>query len=71
MLSLALLLAGCADTRTVTIPKPVTDCSAWHYITVSPDDVLTDETARQIVSHDKNWLRLCGGSKDDAKAVTE
>ena len=58
---MTLLLAGCATTRTVT--KPVPDCQAWNYLTVSNDDVLTDLTARQIVANDKNWLRLCGKGK--------
>jgi hypothetical protein len=57
-LPLILLLAGCGPMRIVT--KPVPDCTAWRYITVGNDDVLTDPTARQIVANDKDWLRLCG-----------
>jgi hypothetical protein len=52
------LLVGCTPTRTVT--KPVPDCVAWQFIAVGNDDVLTDQTARQIVANDQNWLRLCG-----------
>jgi hypothetical protein len=51
-------LAACAPTRIVT--KPVPDCTAWQFVTVGNDDVLTDLTARQIVANDQNWLRLCG-----------
>jgi hypothetical protein len=42
------------------VTKPVPDCTAWQFVTVGNDDVLTDITARQIVANDQNWLRLCG-----------
>lgn len=61
MLPITLLLAGCATTRTVT--KPVPDCSAWTFITTGNDDALTNATAVQIVTNDKNWLKLCGKPK--------
>lgn len=58
MLLPILLLAGCAPTRTVI--KPIPDCAAWQFIRAGNDDALTDQTARQIVANDQNWLRLCG-----------
>lgn len=61
MLLLALLLAGCA--RKGGLVKPVvTDngCSWAKPIYVSPDDVLTDGTSRQIKDHDETGKRICG-----------
>ena len=49
------LLAGCA------IGGPGTDpCGAWRPIYVSRADVLTDGTARQILSHNEAGRRICG-----------
>lgn len=63
MLCLVLLPTGCASTPTEIRNVPTPDCSAWQFISVADDDVLTDQTARQIVANDQNWLKLCGDKK--------
>lgn len=70
----ALLLGGCAseatvpvqNTRLVEVPKIVTDtqivdnsCAWVKLITVSPKDVLTPETAKQILTHDQTTVKKC------------
>jgi len=53
LLSLTMCVTGCAS-------FVGTDCSWVKIITVSKDDVLTDETARQILAHDEKVLAVCG-----------
>ena len=57
MLALSLLTfsVSCA---TVT---PVTSCGAFSIITISKRDVLTDETARLILKHNRTYEAVCGG----------
>lgn len=57
MLTLLPLLAGCA---TKGGPVQTDPCAAWRPIYVSPDDVLTDATARAILKHDRTGAKLCG-----------
>lgn len=62
-LTLLLLLAtsamtvGCGERRAVVIDN---GCSWAKPIYVSPDDVLTDPTARAIRDHDETGKRICG-----------
>lgn len=55
LLSLTMFASGCT---TVT---PVTSCGWVKVITVSRSDVLTDETARQILGHNEKVEAICGG----------
>ncbi|HEX6992233.1 MAG TPA: hypothetical protein VF151_10110 [Gemmatimonadales bacterium] len=55
MLTLPLLLAACAP---IGCAKP-DPCAVMRAIYVSPDDVLTDGTAKQILAHDQRWAALC------------
>lgn len=54
----AMLLASACSTS-----GPVTEgaCAWVKPIYVSRDDVLTDETARQILTHNETWQVNCGG----------
>lgn len=45
-------LSGCATTS-------ATDCAWAQIITVSKDDVLTDQTAREILAHNEKVEVLC------------
>lgn len=56
LLILAPLLASCANgTATRTVLRV---CNPWHPINPSAHDVLTDSTAKQILSHDCIGVRL-------------
>lgn len=63
MLILLLLLVasamtvGCGERRVVITNN---GCSWAKPIYVSPDDVLTDGTSRQIKDHDETGKRICG-----------
>jgi hypothetical protein len=52
---LVMFASGCASTP-ATID---TACSWVRIITISKDDVLTDDTARQILIHDEQVERVC------------
>lgn len=54
MLLMAPLLHSCAIS-----PAEIEFCSVAEHITVGADDVLTDQTARQILKHDLAVARLC------------
>jgi hypothetical protein len=56
VLCLPFLLAACAQT-----PGPVSDtaCLWVKPIYVSPADVLTTNTAAQILDHDEKWKANC------------
>lgn len=54
----ALLLAGCATTG-----AGINGCDWAKPIYVSQDDVLTDGTARQILTHDETGKAICGWGK--------
>ena len=49
------LLAGCASGGAGTSP-----CSGWRPIYISRSDVLTPDTARQILAHNETGARICG-----------
>ena len=51
------LLTGCASSGPVTESY----CNTAGPIYVGQDDQLTDETARQILSHNETWASICGG----------
>lgn len=53
-----LFASACANTRVID-----TACSWVRIITISKDDVLTDDTARQILIHDEQVDRVCGDRK--------
>jgi hypothetical protein len=54
LLGILALLTGCAATGPAIDP-----CGAWRPIYVSRADVLTDETARQVLVHNETGRRLC------------
>ena len=51
-----ILPAACASGGRVTEPA----CAAWRPIFISRADVLTPETARQILSHNETGASVCG-----------
>lgn len=52
--ALALIIPACAPS-----PAP-TECAWAQPILVSRDDVMTEETARQILTHNETGARVCG-----------
>ena len=50
----AALLTGCASTGRVT-----NFCDLAAPVYISKQDQLTDETARQILTHNEIWQRVC------------
>ncbi|WP_206934123.1 hypothetical protein [Roseococcus thiosulfatophilus] len=55
LLLLTILLPSCAATG------PAVDCQAWRPIAIDEEaDVVTRETARQILAHNLTGRRLCG-----------
>ena len=71
MLALPLLplLASCATVFHATKPVPTNGCEWVSPILVSKKDVLTDDTAKQILTLDKNWVANCNNGKLPAKAA--
>lgn len=53
-----LLLAGCATTG-----AGINGCDWAKPIYVSNDDVLTDGTAKQVLTHDETGKAICGWGK--------
>lgn len=53
---IAILLPACASGGHVTDPA----CATWRPIFISRADVLTPETARQILAHNEAGARVCG-----------
>ena len=53
-IALAILLASCAGNGGAT------DCASWRPILVHDDDVLTQQTARAVLAHNRTGRRLCG-----------
>lgn len=51
-----MFVSGCANVGPATID---TSCSWVRPILISKDDVLTDDTARQILMLDEQWERVC------------
>lgn len=63
VLPLALLLPSCAITgHGKPSPLPSNGCEWVSPIMVSPQDVLTDGTAKQILALDQTWQKICGAS---------
>ena len=64
LLQASWLLNGCAaQIRPQPIPAKLVqqiECTAWQPIYVGGADVLTDATAKAILSHDETGQRLCG-----------
>lgn len=58
LLLTALLLSGCATSGVGT-----DQCDWVKPIYVSNDDVLTDGTAKQILTHDETGKAICGWGK--------
>ena len=56
-------LQSCSGTNSVNS----TFCLIAHPIYISPDDKLTDPTARQILDHDDTGRKLCGWTKHRAE----
>jgi len=52
--SLMLSVSGCGGTSAIS------ECSWVQIITVSKQDVLTDQTAREILSHNLKVETVCG-----------
>lgn len=57
LLGICAMTAGCGERRAVINDN---GCSWAKPIYVSPDDVLTDGTSRQIKDHDETGKRICG-----------
>lgn len=53
---MAILLPACAGGGHVTDPG----CATWRPIFISRADVLTPETARQVLAHNEAGARVCG-----------
>ena len=69
-LCLALLLSSCATNGRVT--EAVSGCAWARPILVSKADVLTDQTARQILAHNEAGRALCGwGPRSDGPKIFE
>lgn len=53
---IALLMSGCA-----CLPKlsSYDYCATARPVMISKSDVLTDETAKQILAGNKTWAKLC------------
>lgn len=59
-----MLIASCATNGPAT-PEPTvldTGCSWVKPIYIGKDDKLTDETARQILAHNRTWSSVCNKS---------
>ena len=54
-MGLDMILSGCA-----TVPAVSDYCRAFTPIYVNKADVLSDETAKQILAADETWAKLCG-----------
>lgn len=55
----SLLLATAPSLTSCTASSIVNECAWVRVITVSPDDVLTAETARQILTLNRSVQRVC------------
>ncbi|QPX75168.1 hypothetical protein CARROT_61 [Serratia phage vB_SmaS_Carrot] len=54
--AMVMLLTSCASRSTVTVKN---ECSWSELIYIGDDDQLTDQTARQILFHNKMFLKMC------------
>lgn len=57
LLATLLLLTSCQNGPGPNNPDP---CLTFHPIYLSPGDVLTPDTARQVLEHDRAGAALCG-----------
>ncbi len=55
LLAILTLTAACAETGSA--PDP---CGPWRAIYVGKADVLTSETARSLLAHNRTGAELCG-----------
>ncbi|WQZ00335.1 o-spanin [Escherichia phage Shy] len=66
-----MLLTSCATNgRGIESPKVVTVDTACKWVQpiyVSKDDVITDGTARQILSHNETFVKNCGDPRKSKK----
>lgn len=53
--AMAMLLTACASNGPATDP-----CGPWAAIWVAREDVLTDGTARAVLTHNETGRQLCG-----------
>ena len=56
LLASLILLAGCATSG----PVPSDPCGPFRPIYVAKDDVLTEQTARDLLAHNRTGRELCG-----------
>lgn len=56
MLASLILLTGCAASG----PVQTDPCGPWRPIYVGRDDVLTPQTARELLAHNRTGAELCG-----------
>ena len=56
LVGVAILLPACASGGRVTEPG----CAAWRPVFISRADVLTPETAHQILAHNETGASVCG-----------
>jgi len=54
VLTLALLVSACS------VVGPVNSCDIFAAVYLSKDDVLTDDTVRQIYKHNETGKEVCG-----------
>jgi hypothetical protein len=59
MLLMALPLLSCCATG----PALTDGCEWTKAIRISPDDVFTDGTAKQVLTHNKTGAEICGWKK--------
>lgn len=57
-LALIIFLTAGLSTSCASVTSE-TSCAAFAVITVSKDDVLTDQTARQVLKHNRAYEALC------------
>jgi hypothetical protein len=58
---LSVILAGCSSPIAGTAPKLI--CESWHPVTISKNDKLTDQTAREIAGNNAANVEFCGERK--------
>lgn len=71
MLLPVLLLPSCGMLGHATKPIPTNGCEWVTPILVSKQDVLTDGTAKQVLTLDKNWAANCNAGKPLSRAGSQ
>lgn len=64
---LSVLLSACGSPGPVVKPMPsvtYTGCNWSKPIYISKDDILTEETADQIQSHNEAGMKICGWKRN-------